>query len=117
VQNVVLHWRGVLSLGFLRSTVTVALWDALVASLAYLVLLPLLAVLVDPLFLLGYLIDIPAVLVPVLWMARRRGEVGRALASVPGFIVLRFVNSWFILRALFRELILRRPLLVYEKGH
>lgn len=92
-------------------------WDAAVASLAYLVLLPLLAILVDPLFLLGYLIDAPVVLVPVLAQAVRRREIGRALASFPSFFVLRIVHGVYMLRALFSELVLRRPLLVYEKGH
>ena len=117
VQNVRLHRRSLLSLGFLRSTVAIATWDALVASIAYLVLIPLLAILVSPAFLLGYLIDAPVVMVPVLAQAAQRREIPRALASLPGFFVLRTVNGWFMLRAFWRELVLRRPLLVYEKGH
>ncbi len=117
VQNVQLHWHDILHLGYLRSVVAVAFWDAAVASLAYLILIPLLAILVDPLFLLGYLIDAPVVLVPVLAQAVRRREIGRALASFPSFFVVRVVNGVYMLRALFSELVLRRPLLVYEKGH
>jgi len=117
VQNVRLHWRSLLSLGYLRSTVTVAFWDAVVASLAYLVILPILAIVVSPLILAGYLIDAPVVLVPVLWQAASRREVLKALASFPSFFVLRMVNGFFMLSAIWRELIVRRPLLVYEKGH
>ena len=117
VQNVQLHWRSLLELGYLRSTVAIAFWDALLASLAYLVLLPLLAIFVSPWVLGAYLVDAPVVLVPVLWQAIARGETGRALASFPSFFVLRIVNGVFMLSALFRELVLRRPLLVYEKGH
>jgi cellulose synthase/poly-beta-1,6-N-acetylglucosamine synthase-like glycosyltransferase len=117
VQNVRLHWRSVLHLGYLRSVVAVAFWDALLASLAYLVLIPVLAVAVDPLVLVAYLVDAPVVLVPVLWQALARGEVGRALASFPSFFVLRIVNGLYMLWAVWRELIARRPLLVYEKGH
>jgi cellulose synthase/poly-beta-1,6-N-acetylglucosamine synthase-like glycosyltransferase len=117
VQNVRLHWRSVLHLGYLRSTVAVAFWDALLASLAYLILIPLLAILVDPLVLLAYLVDAPVVLVPVLWQAVGRRETVRAVASFPSFFVLRIVNGFFMLRAVWRELIVRRPLLVYEKGH
>jgi biofilm PGA synthesis N-glycosyltransferase PgaC len=117
VQNVRLHWRSVLSLGYLRSVVAIGFWDALLASIAYLVLLPVLAVAVDPLFLLAYLVDAPVVLVPVLWQAVARGETARALASFPSFFVLRLVNGLFMLRAVWSELIVRRPLLVYEKGH
>jgi len=39
------------------------------------------------------------------------------LASLPAFVVLRVVNAAFMLRALWMECVLRRPLTVYEKGH
>src|ERR687894_289466 len=117
VQNVRLHWSSVLQLGYLRSLVAVAFWDALLASLAYLFLLPVLAIVLDPLVLLAYLIDAPVVVVPVLWQAIGRRETGRALASFPAFFVLRVVNALFMLSAVWREFVMRRPLLVYEKGH
>jgi biofilm PGA synthesis N-glycosyltransferase PgaC len=117
VQNVRLHWGSVLHLGYLRSVVAVAFWDALLASLAYLVLIPLLAVLVDPIVLVAYLVDAPVVLVPVIWQALARRETGKALVSYPSFFLLRIVNGFFMLGALWRELIARRPLVVYEKGH
>jgi biofilm PGA synthesis N-glycosyltransferase PgaC len=117
VQNVRLHWRDVLHISFLRSTVAVAIWDAVFSSIAYLVLLPVLVIFVSPIFLLGYLIDAPAVAFPVLIKAASRNEVGKAMASIPSFFVLRTVNSIFILEAIWKELVLRRPLCVYEKGH
>jgi poly-beta-1,6-N-acetyl-D-glucosamine synthase len=117
VQNVRLHGRSLLGLGYLRSVVAIAFWDALLASLAYLVLIPVLAIAIDPLILLAYLIDAPVLMVPVLWHAVERGEGRRALASLPGFFVLRVVNGAFMLRALWNELVVGRPLLVYEKGH
>ncbi|MDN4174134.1 glycosyltransferase [Nocardioides sp. SOB77] len=117
VQNVRLHWRGILPLPFLSTVVGVAMIDALVASLVYLFVLPVLAVVVSPWVLAAYVVDVPAILVPVLLAARRRGEVGKALASIPAFLVLRTVNGVFMLRALWSEVVLRRPLLVYEKGH
>jgi biofilm PGA synthesis N-glycosyltransferase PgaC len=118
VQNVKLHWRGLLDVPYLRSAVAVAFWDATVAAAAYLVLLPLLAIaLRSPWVLLGYVIDAPAVLVPVLAGAVRRREVGRALASVPAFFVLRTVNALFFLKAVWSELLLGRSFHVYEKGH
>lgn len=118
VQNVTLLWKGILRLPFLSTVVGVALFDAVVASLIYLVVLPVLAVvLTAPALLLVYVIDVPAVLVPVLVAARRRREVGRALVSLPCFFVLRAVNGFFMLEALVTEVVLRRPLLVYEKGH
>jgi poly-beta-1,6-N-acetyl-D-glucosamine synthase len=117
IQNVRLHRRSVLHLGYLRSAVTVVFWDALLASLAYLVLIPVLAAAVDPLVLLAYLIDAPVVLVPVLWQAFSQREAGRALVSFPSYFVLRLVNGLFMLRAVWRELIVGQPLLEYEKGH
>jgi biofilm PGA synthesis N-glycosyltransferase PgaC len=117
IQNVVVHWRQLLRIPFLRAAVMISLWDAIIASLAYLVLLPCLAVFVSPLFLLGYLIDAPAVAVPVLIKAAERRELGRALASLPSFFVLRTVNSVFLLQAIWCEWVLRKRLTVYEKGH
>jgi cellulose synthase/poly-beta-1,6-N-acetylglucosamine synthase-like glycosyltransferase len=118
VQNVRLHWERVLETSYLRSMVAVAFWDAVLASIAYLLLLPILAIAFgNPLFLLGYVIDIPAVLVPVVAASRSRGEVRQAVASLPAFFVLRTVNAVFMLWAIWRELILRRSFRVYEKGH
>jgi biofilm PGA synthesis N-glycosyltransferase PgaC len=117
VQNVRVHGRQILSQPLLRSMVAVGLWDAAVASVAFLVVIPLLCFLVSPLFLLAYLFDLPAVLVPTLVGAWKRGETRLALRSLPGFFVLRIVNGLFMLRALCSEFILRRTLAVYEKGH
>jgi biofilm PGA synthesis N-glycosyltransferase PgaC len=118
VQNVRLHWSGLLDVPYLRTAVAVGLWDATIASLAYLVLLPLLALaLGSPLLLLGYVIDVPMLLVPVLTKTVRRKECGRALASIPAFFVLRLVNGLFFLEALWTEWVLRRSFRVYEKGH
>jgi biofilm PGA synthesis N-glycosyltransferase PgaC len=117
VQNVRLHWRSVMHLGYLRSVVAVAFWDATLAPLVYFLLIPLLALLVSPVFLVGYVIDAPAVLVPVLFGAASRREIPQALLSYPAFFVLRLLNAGEMLKAIFLELVLRRPLKVYEKGH
>jgi len=118
VQNVRLHGRSVLTIPFLRFSVGVVVWDATVATMAYFVLLPLLAVgLGQPWPLLGYALDLPALLVPVLAGAAPRREVRRALASMPGFFVLRLLNTAFFLEALWSEVIRKQTLRVYEKGH
>lgn len=117
VQNVMLHWRGLLPLRYLRSTVAIGFFDALVAPVLTLFGLPLLAVLVSPWYLLGYVIDLPIVAVPVLIGARRRRELNQAIASLPAYFVLRLVNCWYMLAAVVGELVLRRRLDVYEKGH
>ena len=117
VQNVRLHWRDVVHIPMLRSAIAVVLWDAVVATLAYLILFPILAILVSPYFLLWYLIDGPAVAFPVLLQAARRNEFQKALASMPSFFILRTVNSYFMLEALWSEVVLGKTLKVYEKGH
>ena len=78
-----------------------------------LLVLPVLAALVTPLFLLGDILDAPAVVIPV---ARRR-ELGCALVSIPCFYVLRLLNSAMMLKAIWLEVIMRKPVLVHEKGH
>jgi poly-beta-1,6-N-acetyl-D-glucosamine synthase len=118
IQNVCLHWQSVLHVPYLRSTVAVALWDAVVASFGYLVLIPLLTLcFMNPLFFLAYVLDAPVVIIPVLLATGGNRTIREALASVPAFFLLRTVNSVFILEAVWSEIILRRPLLVYEKGH
>jgi biofilm PGA synthesis N-glycosyltransferase PgaC len=118
IQNVLLHWRSLLEQGFLRAMVGLALWESTIASLIYLGVLPLMAILFNqPLLLLVYVLDAPALMAPVLTQAARRKEFWRAVGCIPAFFVLRIVNSVFILEAVWSEMIVRRPLLVYEKGH
>ncbi|MBI4463501.1 MAG: glycosyltransferase, partial [Acidobacteria bacterium] len=118
VQNLKLHWQDVLHVPFLRSAVAVSLWDATIASLVYLFLLPLLLILFrTPWPLLGYAIDMPAILVPVLAGAAPRREIRKALVSFPSFLVLRMVNAVFFLRAMWSELVVGHSFRVYEKGH
>jgi len=63
LQNVRLHWRGVLHEPFPALDIMVAMWDASMASVVSLFILPLLVFFVSPIFLLGYLVDLPAVMV------------------------------------------------------
>lgn len=118
VQNVHLHWKGLLEVPYLRSAVAVSMWDATLASFVYLVVLPLLTIWFrSPWLLVGYLIDAPAVAVPVLVGAVPRGETRRALASLPSFFVLRTVNAVFFLSAVWNELVMNHGFHRYEKGH
>ena len=118
VQNVHLHWRGLLEVPFLRSAVAVACWDAIIASVVYLMLLPVLAVVFrNPYWLIGYIIDVPAILVPVMAGALPRKEGCRALVSMPSFFVLRTLNAVFFLRAVWAEVVRGQVLKTYEKGH
>lgn len=117
VQNLRLHYDRLRPMRYLFTAVLVAITDAVLSSLVFLVVLPLLAVFVSPWFLLGYVVDAPVIAVPVLAAAIQRGEVGKALASLPAFFLIRLVNAVLLLKAVFLEVVLRRSLLVYEKGH
>ncbi len=110
IQNVRVHWRGIVPMPYLFSAVAVALSDAVLASLVFLVALPLLAAIVSPVFLVGYVVDAPVIAIPVLMAAWRRRELGKAMASLPAFFVLRLVYGYLLLKALALELVLRRPL-------
>jgi poly-beta-1,6-N-acetyl-D-glucosamine synthase len=118
VQNVKIHWRSILPIRYLSALVGVAMWDATVASLVYLIGLPVAAIWFgNPLFMLGFLIDAPAVMWPVIVKGRERNELIKALVCAPSFFILRLVNALYMLEALVTEVILNKPLLVYEKGH
>ncbi len=117
IQNVRLHWRGIMRLPFLRSIILVMCWDATVASLVFIFIVPALALSVSPWFLLGYLIDLPVVAVPALYKAKQLSQTWEALKSIPAFLVLRWVNAAIFLEALIKETLLNQPLTVYEKGH
>ena len=118
MQNVQLHWRGLLPVSFLRSVIGVALWESTIASIIYLGVVPLTALLTqNPLILIVYVLDAPALMVPVLTQAAERREFWRALASIPSFFVLRVVNCVFVLEAIWSEFVAGRRLVVYEKGH
>jgi cellulose synthase/poly-beta-1,6-N-acetylglucosamine synthase-like glycosyltransferase len=118
MQNVRLHWHRLVGIPYLRSVIGVALWESTVASVIYLGVIPISALLLrNPWILLVYVLDAPALMMPVLRQAASRNEFWRALASIPAFFVLRVINCVFVLEAIWSELVLRRPLLVYEKGH
>lgn len=117
VQCVRVHWKGALEVPYLRSMVAVALWDSLQAILGLFVIIPLLAIFVHPLFLLGYVLDLPTIAIPVFYTAYRRGEMGRALKSFPAFWIMRFINSVYVLQAFWNEFVMRKKLEKFEKGH
>lgn len=116
-QCIKVHWKDIVGTSILRSMVATALWDAVVSVFALFILLPMLAIFVHPAFLLGYFLDLPTIAVPVLIYAAKRGEFFKALASIPSFWVLRFINTYFVTRAFWNEFIGKRSVTVFEKGH
>lgn len=118
VQNLALHWKNVFSVPYLNFIVAVMTWDAIVASLVYLILIPVLSVFFrNPYLLLLYFIDAPIIFVPIFYQGIKRHEVLKVISSFPAFFVLRIVNAVFILEAFWSEYVLKRKLLSYEKGH
>jgi cellulose synthase/poly-beta-1,6-N-acetylglucosamine synthase-like glycosyltransferase len=118
MQNVQLHWSHVLGVPFLRSVIGVAFWESTVASIIYLGVVPLTAILFrNPLILLMYVLDGPALMVPVLSQAFKRREFWRAVGSIPAFFAIRVINCAFVLEAIWAEMIVGRRLVTYEKGH
>jgi biofilm PGA synthesis N-glycosyltransferase PgaC len=117
LQNVILHRKDVMRLPFLFSAMAVSLSDAIMSSVIYVAMLPLMAIFITPWFLLGYVIDAPVLMIPTLMVAFHRHEVWRALTSFPALFVLRVVNGFIFLKAVFFEIILQRHFTVYEKGH
>jgi riboflavin transporter FmnP len=111
------HWKTVVETPVLRSMIATAMWDVVISAFAYFLLLPLLAIFVHPAFLLGYVLDMPTIVVPVLIYAWKRGEFWKALSSIPAFWVVRFVNTFFVTRAFWNEFIGKRRIHVFEKGH
>ncbi len=77
VQNVRLHYSRLLQIGFLKSVIGVAMWESTVASIIYLLVVPLMTMWTrQPLLLLVYVLDAPALMVPVLTQAASRGSSG-----------------------------------------
>jgi poly-beta-1,6-N-acetyl-D-glucosamine synthase len=118
MQNVLLHGKNVIQIPYLNLIITVGLWDAIIASLAYTLFAPLMSIYFkNPIFLLAYIIDAPAIFVPVIFKGIERREVKNTILSFPSFFVLRFVNCYFLLEAFASEIIFKKRLLTYEKGH
>lgn len=113
------HRENVFHIPYLRMMVAVALWDSTLAMLTLFVMIPLMAVFVHPLFLVLYIIDMPAVAVPVLIESSKKGQGGawRGLSSIPAFYVLRYVNYWYMVKAFWNEFVVNKPLKTFVKGH
>lgn len=118
VQNLKIHWRDVLQIQYLNSIIAVSTWDAIMGALLYTLMLPALTLFYHNwIFLLGYVVDTPITFVPVFYKGLQRKEGVKVLISYPSFLVLRLVNSLFIMEAFWSEILMRKRFLTYEKGH
>ena len=117
MQNIRLHWREILPDRTLCLLVTIAMIDAVMAPLLYLIALPLMSLLVSPAYAWGYVFDLPIIAVPLLISGRERSQFTRSVCALPAFLVMRQVNAYFMLRAFWSEFVLGRSFRQYEKGH
>ena len=118
VQNLILHWRNVLTVPYLNYIIAVMTWDSIIASIMYLFLIPAFSIIFrSPWLLLLFIIDAPIVFIPVLLQGLKRKELIIVIISFPSFFVLRIVNAIFIMEAYWSEIILRKRLTQDEKGH
>ncbi|OGK17531.1 hypothetical protein A2774_00900 [Candidatus Roizmanbacteria bacterium RIFCSPHIGHO2_01_FULL_39_12c] len=118
VQNLMLHWKDVLAVPYLNYIIAVMTWDSIVASIMYLLVIPIFSILFkSPWLLLLFIIDAPIVFIPAFIQGLKRKELLKIVISFPAFFVLRIVNAVFIMEAYWSEIILKKRLTQYEKGH
>lgn len=118
VQNLMLHWKEVLAVPYLNFIVAVMTWDSIVASLMYLFIIPIFSIIFkSPYLLFLFIIDAPIVFIPVFLRGLKRKELIKVVFSFPSFFILRIVNAIFIMEAYWTEIILKKRLTQYEKGH
>jgi poly-beta-1,6-N-acetyl-D-glucosamine synthase len=117
LQNVKLHYKHISKDPLLFSAMAVSLTDAILSAVIYLFVLPTLAIVVSPWFLVGYVIDAPVIFIPALQVAAKRHELILALMSFPSLFVLRIVNGFIFLKAFWFEVVMHKRLTTYEKGH
>ncbi|OGK24210.1 hypothetical protein A3A46_01920 [Candidatus Roizmanbacteria bacterium RIFCSPLOWO2_01_FULL_37_13] len=118
VQNLMLHWKDVLAVPYLNFIIAVMTWDSIVASIMYLFVIPIFSVIFkSPYLLLLFIIDAPIVFIPVFLRGLKRKELLKVVFSFPSFFILRIVNAIFIMEAYWTEIILKKRLTQYEKGH
>lgn len=117
MQNIRIHLPHIFEDRALTLFVMVALFDSILAPLVYFAVLPIASILISPWFLSAYIFDLPILALPILVEAFERGETGRAISSLPAFLVMRQINAAFMLSAACSEFLLRRSFHKYEKGH
>jgi biofilm PGA synthesis N-glycosyltransferase PgaC len=118
-QNVLLHGKSIMKIPGLREQVSVGTIDALFGSLLLLIVLPLLSIFLQNYLLMIFTlsIDMLLFLIPSLIIGYKIKYLRKVITSVPAFLLLKIVNIYFIYEAFFSEVILKKRLTIYEKGH
>ena len=118
-QNFKLHWKGIRKIPVLREFVMMGLIDALLGSVLFIVIAPILAIVFQNPLLYAYAVaaDAAFIVIPAAWRGYKIRMLRKVLGSMPSFLVLRLVNSYFFIRAFVSEIILKKSFTTYEKGH
>lgn len=118
-QNFKLHWKKIKRIPVLREFVAMALSDALLGTVIWLIVAPILTIVyMNPwVFFYAVAADAVFILIPAAWKGYQMKILRKVLGSLPAFFVLRLVNSYFFLGASIKELLLNKSFTTYEKGH
>lgn len=118
VQNLRLHWKNIRKIPVLREIVAAQVSDALFGGVIYLITF-LELFLFHNLSLLIFLLisETTLVVLPPIIKGIKLKMVRKVLSSLPCYYILRTVNIYYIYRAYISELLLRKTLNKYEKGH
>lgn len=111
IQNIKENWDKVIAFPKTNPAFSIGTVGLVVTAFIYLLLFPTLAVYFrNPIFLLGYVIDLPAFILPVLIKGILEGEFLLVLTGLPSYVVLRILNSLFIFEAFWNEIILNKKI-------
>lgn len=118
-QNFKLHWKKIKKIPVLREFVVMALSDALLGTVIWLIVAPVLTIIYQNPWIFFYAVvaDAVFILIPAAWKGYQMKMLRKVLGSLPSFFVLRLVNSYFFLGACISELLLNKSFTKYEKGH
>ncbi|MER5174638.1 MAG: glycosyltransferase family 2 protein [Candidatus Nitrosocosmicus sp.] len=118
-QNVILHRKNVMKIPGLREQVIVGSIDALFGSLFLLLILPLISVISGnyPLMTFTFAMDVFLFLIPSMIIGYKIKHLRKVITSLPAFLLLKIVNIYYIYEAFISEVILKKRLTIYEKGH
>ena len=118
VQNLRLHWKNIRKIPVLREIVVAQISDALFGGVIYLLTF-LTLILFHNLSLLIFLLisETTLVVLPPILKGIKLKMVRKVLSSLPCYYIVRTVNVYYIYRAYISELLLKKTLTKYEKGH
>jgi cellulose synthase/poly-beta-1,6-N-acetylglucosamine synthase-like glycosyltransferase len=117
IQCIKLNWRDLLEIPYMGLFAITPLVDA-IFSVMILLCIPIIAFYYsNPFILLLYFIDFPTVFFTVFSEAKKRKEIRTILSCFPSFLIMKFIYVFFIIEAMFSELVIRKKLDTFEKGH